>query len=74
VRPYFEAHKILVLTDQTLRNILQKLDVSGQLLKWPVELSRYNLAFEAPRAIKAQALANFLAESMLPAKAGDSRL
>jgi len=33
LRPYFEAHKILVLTDQPLRNVLQKLDASGWLLK-----------------------------------------
>jgi len=31
--PYFEAHKILVLTDQSLKNVLQKLDASGWLLK-----------------------------------------
>jgi len=33
VRPYFEAHKILVLTDQPLNNILQRLDASRWLLK-----------------------------------------
>jgi len=53
LRPYFEAHKILVLTDQPLKNVLQKLDASGCLLKWTIELSRYNLAFEPQRAIKA---------------------
>jgi len=63
LRPYFEAHKILVLTDQPLRNVIQKLDASGRLLKWDVELSCYDLDFEPWRAIKAQALANFLAES-----------
>ena len=31
--PYFEAHKILVLTNQPLKNILQQLDASGWLLK-----------------------------------------
>jgi len=66
LRPYFEAHKILILTDQPLRNVLQKLDASGRLLKWAVELSRYDLAFEPRRAIKAQALADFIAESMTP--------
>jgi len=68
LRPYFEAHKILVLTNQTLRNVLQKLDASGRLLTWAVELSHYDLAFEPRRAIKAQALANFLAESTAPAE------
>jgi len=33
LRPYFEAHKILVLTDQPLKNILQRLDASGRHLK-----------------------------------------
>jgi len=42
LRPYFEAHKILVLIDQPLKNIRQKLDASGQLLKWVVKLSRYD--------------------------------
>jgi len=34
------------------------------LIKWVVELSRYDLAFKPRCAIKAQALADFLAESM----------
>ena len=29
LRPYFEAHKITVLTDQSLKNLLQRLDASG---------------------------------------------
>ena len=70
LRPYFEAHKILVLTDQPLRNVLQKLDALGRLLKWPVELSRDDLAFEPWRAIKAQVLADFLAKNTTPAKKG----
>jgi len=51
-----------------LRNVLQKSDASGRLLKWVVELSHYELAFEPRRAIKAQALADFLAESTTPAE------
>jgi len=61
--PYFEAHKLTILTDQPLKNVLQKLDVSGRLLKWAVELSQYDIAFEARSAIKAQALAHFLAKN-----------
>jgi len=33
LRPYFEAHKVTILTDQ-LKNVLQRLDTSGRLLKW----------------------------------------
>ena len=45
--PYFEVYKVTVLTYQPLKNVLQKLDASGRLLKWPVELTQYNLVFKA---------------------------
>jgi len=41
-------------------------------LKWVVELSHYDMAFEPRRAIKAQALADFMAKSMTSADEGDS--
>jgi len=64
LQPYFEAHKVTIPTNQPLKNVLQWLDASRRLLKWAVELSQYDLIFEVRRAIKAQALANFLAESI----------
>jgi len=39
LQAYFEAHKVIVLTDQPLKNVLQKLDASKRLLKWAMELS-----------------------------------
>jgi len=71
LRTYFEAHKLTILTNQPLKNILQQLDASGRLLKWAVELSHYDLVFETLRAIKAQALADFLGESSNLAVEGD---
>jgi len=41
-------------------------------LKLAIELSRYDLALEPQRAIKAQALADFLAENTTLAEEGDS--
>ena len=71
--PYFEAYKILVLMDQPLKNVLHKLGASGRLLKWAVKLSRYDLTFEPQRTIKAQALADFLAENTTPVEERDLR-
>jgi len=71
LRPYFEAHKILVLIDQPLKNVLQKLDASGRLLQWAIELSHYDLAIKPRRAIKAQALAYFFTENTKPVEEGD---
>ncbi|RVW23545.1 Transposon Tf2-2 polyprotein [Vitis vinifera] len=35
LRPYFQAHPMIVLTDQPLRNILHKPDLTGRMLQWP---------------------------------------
>ena len=52
-----------MLTDSPLKKIFHKPDVSGRLLKWSIEISGYDVSFEARRAIKAQALADFIAET-----------
>ena len=46
LRPYFQAHSIIVLMDQQLRNILQKPKCSGRLTKWSIELSKYDVQFQ----------------------------
>jgi len=71
LRPYFVAYKILVLTSQPLKNVLQRLDASGWLLKWAIALSLYDLVFEPRRAIKPQALADVLAENVTPVEGSE---
>ncbi|XP_022859822.1 uncharacterized protein LOC111380472 [Olea europaea var. sylvestris] len=60
--PYFQSHPIVVLTNQPLRHILQKPDVSRRLLIWAIELGEFDIEFKPRPAIKAQALADFIAE------------
>ncbi|GFS42902.1 hypothetical protein Acr_00g0082420 [Actinidia rufa] len=60
LRHYFQAHSIIVLTDQPLKQILQRPDTSGRLLKWPIELSEFHIEYRPRTAIKAQALADFI--------------
>jgi ribonuclease HI len=62
LRQYFQSHPVIVLTNQPLRHILQKPDVSGRLLKWAVELGEFDIEFKPRPAIKAQVLADFIAE------------
>jgi hypothetical protein len=62
LRPYFQAHTIRVLTEYPLRNVLQKLDLSGRLANWAIELGQFDLEFIPRNAIKGQALAEFLVE------------
>ena len=62
LRPYFESHPITVLTDQPLRSTLESYGASGRMVKWAIELAPYGIKYEPRRAIKAQALADFIAE------------
>ncbi|XP_073129118.1 uncharacterized protein [Henckelia pumila] len=64
LRPYFLSHPITVLTNSVLGKIATNPDASGRLVRWITELSEYNLKFEPRTAIKAQALADFLAETV----------
>ncbi|XP_073152040.1 uncharacterized protein [Henckelia pumila] len=43
--------------------ILTRVDISGRLVKWTTELSEYDIQYEPRTAVKAQALADFLAKT-----------
>ncbi|XP_073152300.1 uncharacterized protein [Henckelia pumila] len=62
--PYFLSHPITVLTNSVLGKIAANPDASGRLIRWITELSEYDIKFEPRTAIKAQALADFLAETV----------
>ena len=64
LRLYFQTHPIVVVTDQLLKQILFRPDMSGRMVKWAVELFEYNLGFQSGTAIKAQVLADFIAEGI----------
>ncbi|CAL2259683.1 unnamed protein product [Prunus armeniaca] len=50
------------MTDFPLRSILHSPDASQRLMKWAIDLSQYDLLYRPKTAIKAQALADFVAE------------
>ncbi|XP_074322902.1 uncharacterized protein LOC141659874 [Apium graveolens] len=62
LRPYFQAHRIEVRTAYPLRYILHKLESSGRMLKWAIELGQFDLEYCPCKAIKGQALADFILE------------
>ena len=59
LRPYFQAHAIRVIIEYPLRKVLQKLDLSGRLANWAIELGQFDLEFVSRTAIKGQVLADF---------------
>ena len=66
LRPYFQAHTVEVLTNSALRQSLYKPETSGRMVKWCVELSEFDIRYKPRPAIKAQALADFIAECTIP--------
>ncbi|GAV80435.1 hypothetical protein CFOL_v3_23896, partial [Cephalotus follicularis] len=51
------------LTDKPLKQVLTKPNTSSKLIKWSVELSEYDVKFEARPAIKSQVLADFVGDN-----------
>ncbi|KAK2999841.1 hypothetical protein RJ639_023777 [Escallonia herrerae] len=66
LRPYFQSHTIVVLTDQPLGKVLQNPDASGRLVNWSVELGEFDIKYQPRTAIKAQALSDFVVECTIP--------
>ncbi|XP_022152853.1 uncharacterized protein LOC111020478 [Momordica charantia] len=74
LRPYFQAHTVVVLTNLPLKNIFHKPETSGRLMKWALELSEYDIQFEPRTALKEQAVADFIAELTPPSQSTESDL
>nr|XP_023875028.1 uncharacterized protein LOC111987544 [Quercus suber] len=62
LRHYFQAHVINVMMDHPLKKAMNKLEATGRLIQWVVELSEFDIKYQPRHSIKAQALADFIAE------------
>ena len=66
LRQYFQSNPILVMTDQPIKKSMSKPEAAGRMVQWAIELSQFDIEFHPRTAIKAQALADFIAEFTLP--------
>ena len=62
LKPYFQAHTVVVLTDRPLRRAMSNLDAVGRLALWAIELSKFNIQYRPRTAIKGQVVADFIVE------------
>jgi hypothetical protein len=62
LRHYFQPHKIKVVSNFPLREILHSRDTMGCIVKWSVELGEFDLEFCPRQAIKSQILTDFISE------------
>ncbi|GJY11793.1 reverse transcriptase domain-containing protein [Tanacetum coccineum] len=62
LKRYFQAHTIVVITDQPKKQLLSKSEISGRMLKWKFELEGYDIQYRPRTSIKGQILADFIVE------------
>ena len=62
LRHYFQAHVINVMTNHLLKKAMNKLEAAGRLIQWAVKLSEFDIRYQPRHVIKAQALADSIAE------------
>ena len=60
--PYFQAHTIEVPTAYPMKQVLHKLGTSGRLMKWAIDLSKFDIRYKPKIAIKGQVLTDFVME------------
>ncbi|XP_057537976.1 uncharacterized protein LOC130815501 [Amaranthus tricolor] len=66
LKPYFQSHQIIVRSSQPVKKILEGKNKSSRVTDWANQLADFGIEYEPRTAIKAQALADFIAESTIP--------
>nr|GEW02091.1 reverse transcriptase domain-containing protein [Tanacetum cinerariifolium] len=62
LKRYFQAHPIIVITDQPIQQVLSRSKVAGRLQKWSIKLGEYAIHYRPTVSVKGQILANFIVE------------
>jgi len=62
LRHYFDEHKVTLVSDFPLSDVVRNQDATRCISKWSVELGAQNIEFVSHKAIKSQVLADFIAE------------
>ena len=62
LKPYFQAHTIIVLTDQPLKRAISSPEAIGRMALWAIDLSEFDIQYRSRTAVKGQIVADFIAE------------
>ena len=62
LRPYFQAHPIILLTNLPSRSTIHKPNFPGKMARWAIDLSEFGIQYKPHLAKKEQILVDFLAE------------
>jgi hypothetical protein len=59
---YFDDHKVIVVTEFPIGDILHNKEAIGRIAKWACELGAHDIEFRPHTAVKTQALVDFVSE------------
>ena len=62
LKPYFQAHTVIVLTDKPLWRAMSNLEAAGRMVLWAIELNEFDVQYRPRTTIKGQAVIEFIAE------------
>ncbi|GAU32496.1 hypothetical protein TSUD_317030 [Trifolium subterraneum] len=64
IDPEVACHQLTIdpRANQPVKQLLARPDMVGRMLKWSLELAEFDMSFESRKALKAQVLADFVAE------------
>ena len=65
LKPYFQAHTTVVLTDKPLKRAMSSLEAAGRMVLWVVELSEFDIQYHPRTAVNGHVVADFIAEFTL---------
>ena len=65
LKPYFQEHTFVVLTDKPLIKANSSPEAAGRMALWVVELSEFNIRYRPRTAIKGKVVANFITKFTL---------
>ena len=62
LKPYFQAHTVVVLTEKPLRRAMSNPEAAGWMALWAIKLSEFDVQYRQRTAMKGQVVAGFIAE------------
>ena len=70
LKSYFQAHIIVVLTDQPLKKAMSSPEAARRMALWAIELSEFDVQYHPQTVVKGQVVADFIAEYTQPEDRG----
>ena len=62
LKPYFQAHTVVILSDKPLRKAMSNLEAARQMALWAIELSVFNVQYYLRTVMMGQVVVNFIRE------------